>query len=229
MAIVRKYKGGAAEQVSTIPKEWVPYITKGLASADANLEAGNLSKVVGQNEYQKAAQDAAVGVANLQGNVGLHSSEALNQLGRVASGQEIVPASTGATDAIKQAAIYQAGVSAQPGIASAAARGTVGGSRNLVSAGAGANDLAAKLAGIDYTDLQARRQAAQGAAGTSVQLGGDVQNQLITGANTLKGVGADIQKQGQAEADTAFQGLSRYASLIQGTPWQSQQQVQGGK
>ena len=228
MAIIKKYSGGGDKNVSTVPDWMRPYLETGLKSADANLRVGNLDNIAPQNQYQTAAQESAMTAANLQGNVGLHSSEALNQLGKIAAGQEIVPSSTGATDAIKQAAIYQAGVSAQPGVASAATRGTVGGSRNLISAGAGQNDLAAKLAGIDYQDLQARRQAAQGAAGTTVQLGGDVQNQLVAGANTLKGVGADVQKQQQAQNDAAFTGLSRYSSLIQGTPWQSQRES-GGK
>lgn len=216
-------------QVSTIPDEWKPFVTKALESSNANLEAGNLSNIAGENPYQVAARDAATGIANLQGNVGLHSSAALNKLGDIAAGREIVPSSTGATDAIKQAAIYQAGVSAQPGIAAAAANGTVGGGRNIISAGAAQNDLAAKLAGLDYGDLQARRQAAQAAAGQVIGGGTDVQNQLITGANTLKGVGADLQKQTQAQNDAAYTGLSRYSSLIQGTPWHSQQQIAGGK
>ena len=232
MAIVRKFGGGGGspQTVSQIPDWMRPYLETGLSASTNALKSGELSNVVGQNQYQKYAQDAAVEAAGGQQSVAQHSAAALDQLGRIAAGEEIVPSSTGATEAIKQAAIHQANVSAQPGIATAAARGTVGGARNLIQAGAGQNDLAAKLAGIDYQDLSARRQAAQTAAGTAIQGGAQVQDQLISGANTIKGVGADIQKADQAQADRAFTGLQRFSSVLQGTPWQSQQAVQqGGK
>ena len=207
-----------------------PYLETGLKESSEALKSGDLSQVAGRNAIQEQAQGAAQNVANLQGNVGLHSSAALDQLGRIAGGQEIVPATTGATDAIKAAAFRDAAKKAQPGVAAAAAKGNVGGARQLIQAGEGQLELGAKVAGLDYADLQARRQAAQSAAGQTVDAGKSVQEQLITGVNTLKGVGSDIQKQAQAEADAPYQGLSRYSSLIQGTPWQSTQQVQqGGK
>lgn len=235
MRLIRKFGGGSgggsnAQSVSTIPEWMKPYLETGLKTSQEALQSGALSQVAGQNDLQKQAQGAAQNVANLQGNVGLHSAKALDQLGKIAGGEEIVPSTTGATDAIKKAALYQAGAAGQGGIAANAARGTVGGSRQLIQAGASQNDQAAKLAGIDYQDLQSRRQLAQSAAGQAVGAGRDVQEQLITGVNTLKGVGSDIQGQAQREADAGFQGLSRYSSLIQGTPWQSQQQKQqGGK
>ena len=235
MKIIRKFGGGGgggsnAQQVSTIPDWMKPYLETGLKTSQEALQSGALSQVAGQNDIQKQAQGAAQNVANLQGNIGLHSAGALDQLGKIAAGEEIVPATTGATDAIKAAAFRDAAKKAQPGIAAAAAKGNVGGSRQLIQAGEGQLELASKVAGLDYGDLQARRQAAQSAAGQAVGAGKDVQEQLITGVNTLKGVGTDIQKQAQAEADAGYQGLSRYSSLIQGTPWQSNQQTQqGGK
>lgn len=229
MRIVKKFGGGGAQQVNTIPEWMAKYLDKGLATSQASLESGKLSYVAPQNSIQQAGQDSAVTAANLQGNVAINSANNLDQLGKIAKGEYVAPATTGATDAIKNAAIYQAGVSAQPGIANSAARGTVGGSRNLISAGAGQNDLAAKLAGIDYQDLQTRQAGAANAANAGIAGGSTVQSQLVTGANTLKGVGQDIQQQDQKANDATFQGLSRYSSLIQGTPWQSNQQVQGGK
>ena len=234
MKIIRKFggggSGGGGDKTSTIPDWMRPYLEKGLQVNQEALLSGDLGQVAGRNAIQDQAQSAAQNVASLQGNVGLHSASALDQLGKIAGGQEIVPTSTGATDAIKRAAQYQAGVSAQPGIATNAMRGTVGGSRQLVQAGAGQNDMAAKFAGIDYQDLQSRRASAQQAASQAIQGGAGVQDQLIQGVNTLKGVGGDIQRQEQAQADAPYQALSRYSSLIQGTPWQNQQQTQqGGK
>lgn len=227
MKIITLHMGGGGSTVSTIPEWMRPYLETNLATAQENLKSGNFSNVAGFNPLQTQAQQAALTAANLQGNTALHSSAALDALGNIAAGKEIVPSSTGATDAIKKAAIYQAGVSSQPGIAAAAQRGTIGGARDLIKAGASQNDLAAKLAGIDYQDLQSRRQAAQSAAGTAIQSGGAVQDQLMAGANVMKGVGTDIQKQAQVEADAPFTGTQRFASLIHGTPWASNQQQQG--
>lgn len=231
MKLKLRYKGGggSAQTVSTIPDWARPYVERGLQRADTALTSGELSRVTGQNVIQKEAQAAALDAAQNQGAVTGATTGALGQLARTAAGEEIVPASTGATEAIKQAAIHQAAKDAQPGIATAASRGTVGGARQLVKAGSAQADLTSKLAGLDYADLQARRQAAQAAAGQTIQGGSQVQEQLMAPAATMKGVGSDIQKQSQAEADAAFQGLSRYSSLVQGTPWQSQQQKAGGK
>ena len=230
--IVRKFGGGGgqSETHSTIPTWMRPYLESGLQRAQSAEASGALSRVAGATADTKLGQDVARSAAGAQQGVAGNTLGALGQLSKVAAGEEIVPSSTGATNAIKQATIREAQKGLQPTIANRAKANAVGGGRQILGDMEAENDLNAKLAGIDYQDLQARRQAATGAASAAISGGAAAQDQLVEAANTLKGVGTDIQKQNQAEADAEFQGLSRYASLVSGTPWQSEQQKQqGGK
>lgn len=233
MKIIKRYGGGGGGQQqthSTIPDWMRPYLEKGLSQSSKALDAGELSKVAGFTPEQRLAQAASKGVATTQMGISENTLGNLGVLSRAAQGEEIVPTSTGATEALKAGAVRQAQTALQPGIASRAKSGAVGGGRQILQQNEASNDLAAKLAGIDYQDLQSRRQGALGAAGQAISAGSEAQKQAEAGASTLRGVGSEIQKQNQAELDKTFQGLSRFSSLVQGTPWQSQQQVQqGGK
>lgn len=228
--IVTKYKGGGGSTTtaSTIPEWMKPYLERNIQRAENAYESGSLSNVAKFNPLQESAQEAALFAADQQGAAAQYSAGGLDTLSRISAGEEVVPATTGATDAIKAAAARSASKLAQPGIAQSAARGTVGGSRNLIQAGEGEAELAAKMAGIDYNDLQQRRQAAQSAASSTIQGASAVQDQLMAGVNTQRGVGADIQKQTQMEADATNKGIASLSGALHGTPWQSQQNIQSG-
>lgn len=231
MKIIKKYAGMTG--FSTLDPATSQYLADYLATAKSAYQAGDLAPLAGFNPLQQAAQSGAIDVATGTGgqaDVAASSVQDLNVLGRIASGEEVVPASTGATDALKAGAVRSAQQALAPVQAAEAATGQVGGGRQQIQAGEAASSLAGKLAGIDYADLQARRQAAQTAATSGAQLGGGVQTQLAAPLATLSGAGKEIQTQDQKVAEQKMTALQNLSSAIRGTPWQSQQQLSlGGK
>jgi len=101
--------------------------------------------------------------------------------------------------------------------AGAGRSGGLGGSRQSLNNQSIANDLAGKFATIDQQEQAANfanKQAALGAQGT--------------GAQTLAGIGAGQQQQAQNQADSAYKGLSQYASLFHGVADKSTTTQQSG-
>jgi len=235
MKIIKKYKGGGSTtQVSTIDPELKPYLTSGLQRAQAAEESGALSHVEGFTPEQLAAQQAAVSGASTQDVLAGRGAGALDTLETAQkTGYGIDPSVLAANpqlQALKAAQIRDAQKAMQPGLAKEAAAGVVGGSRAGIQAGEREAALAGALAKTDYDALSDASRTATGAATSEISATPTLQAATQAGASTLQGVGTAIQKQQQAEADAVYQGLGRFSSLIQGTPWQSQQQTQqGGK
>ena len=221
--------GGGGGTVESIPDWYKPYIERGAQNAQAALESGALSNVANLNQTQVQGLDATVDAANKaadQYDVGVGAQ---NKLSQIASGQEIVPASTGATTALKNNAVSQAQAAWAPTQASLASQGQVGGARGALLAQQRDANLANQLAGIDYQDLNARRQAAQSAAGSVLGASQQLSGQAGQAGQYLGAAGSTLQSQKQREQDAAFQGLSRYAGLLSGQPTPTQQQKAGGK
>lgn len=236
MKIIKKYKGGGGSSttVSTIPEWMRPYLESGLKDAKSAKDSGELSHVEGFTPEQIEAQKRATAAAGTQDELAKRGTGALDTLETAQkTGFGVDPATLAANpqlQALKQAQIRDAQKAMQPGLAKEAALGHVGGSRAGIQAGEREASLAASLAKTDMDALTEASRTATGAAGAEITGTSALQKEATAGADTLQGVGTSIQKQRQAEADAVYQGLGRYSSLIQGTPWQSQQQSsQGGK
>lgn len=233
MKIVKKYKGSSTTQ-STIDPEFKPFIKRGLERAENAQLSGQFSNVAGFTPEQLKAQQQATAAAGQQDVLAGKVTGAADTLETAQkTGFAIDPsvlADNPQLAAMKQAAIRSAQMAIQPGRAKEAASGLVGGSRAGIVAGEQEADLAAKMAGLDYQALQDASKTAQGAAVQEIQSIPTMQSAQTAGADTLQSVGTAIQKQQQAELDKEYQGMSRFSSIVQGTPWQSQQTVsQGGK
>ncbi len=223
--------GGSNETIESIPDWYKPYVTKAAGEATSAFDRGDLSKVVGFTGDQLSGMEGMRNAADMQQDIYNTGSFGQNQLSEIAAGNEIVPASTGATNALKSGAIADAQRAWAPAGSSLAAKGQVGGAR----AGFMANDrdaqLANQLAGIDYQDLNARRSAAATASQGLVGNVGSLQTGATTGSGTMMELGATQQDQSQREQDSAYQGLSRLGGLLSGAPvpGQTQKQQSGGK
>lgn len=234
MKLVKKYGGGGGSSttVSTIPDEWKPFITRELSAAEKARTSGELSKVEGFTPEQLKAQEAARTAAGTQTDIGKKVLGAQGTLEKAQQTGFAVDPSAIADNpqlaAMKQAAIRSAQKSIQPGLASAAKLGVSTGDRAAIIGAEQQAALASSLAGLDYQALQDASKTAQSAATQEIASAPTLQQAQMAGADTLQSVGTAIQKQKQAEADATYQGLGRFASLIQGTPWQSQQQTSSG-
>ena len=225
------FKGGGGSQqapqtVDTIPDWYRPFIESAATSAKDFYESGGLSKVEGMNENQLGAITSLEGAAEKAGD----------QYGLGGAGQDVMRAQaegTGAfssqsTEALRAKAIRDAqGAFADTG-AQLASSGQIGGARaGLMSQERDAN-LSAALAGIDY-DAQAADRASRSQGASNLLSSTTGMTDLAgKGADYLGSAGSTQQEQAQREADAGYQGLSRFASLLSGTPQPGQQAVQSG-
>jgi len=206
--IYRKGGGGGTTTSSTgFAQEYKPQITDMLTKGKGLYDSGNLGSVAGFNANQLAAQGQGASAAGVQ--TGLEQAMAA----QANKGVNL----SGMRTAAKTDALSALGMSA----AGAGRSGGLGGSRQALNNQSIANDLAGKFAGIDQQEQAtnfANKQAALGVQGT--------------GAQTLAGIGAGQQQQAQNQADSAYKGLSQYASLFHGVADKStttQQTGGGGK
>jgi hypothetical protein len=225
-----KFKGGGGAEpttVDTIPDWYRPFIESAATSAKTLYESGGLSNVEGMNENQRGAISSLEGAAKQAGE----------QYDIGGAGQDVMRAQaegTGAfspqsTEALRNKAIRDAqGAFANTG-AQLASSGQIGGARaGLMGQERDAN-LASALAGIDY-DAQAADRASRAQGATSLLNSTTGMTDLAgKGAEYLGSAGSTQQEQAQREADAGYQGLSRFASLLSGTPQPGQQAVSGGK
>ena len=203
-------KGGdnkSTTATSGFADKYDPQIQKMLGEGESLYDSGQLGKVAGFTQAQLDAQKAGIGSA---ANKTALEKAMMDQANK---GVDLSGMRTGA----QQQALGALGMNA----ANAGRSGGLGGSRQAVNSQSIANDLAGKFGQID---LQAQQQnfANKGAA-----LGAQGQ-----GAQSLAAVGAGQQQQKQNEMDSAYKGLSQYASLFHGVADKSTtttQQGQGGK
>ena len=182
-----------------------PQISAMLDSGKNMYESGQLGQVAGFNQTQLDAQKAGIASAGTQ--TGLEQAMAA----QANKGVDLSGMRTGA----KQQALGALGMNA----ANAGRSGGLGGSRQAVNSQSIANDLAGKFGQIDQ-QAQAQNFANKGAAL-------NVQGQ---GAQTMAGIGLGQQQQKQNEGDSAYKGLSQYASLFHGVADKSTTTTQkGGK
>ena len=201
--IYRKGGGGSSTSTTGFAQEYKPQITDMLAKGKGLYDSGQLGSVAGFNQTQLNAQNAGIKAAGTQ--TGLEQAMA-------AQANQGVDLSGMRTGAMQQA---QGALGLNNNNASRT--GNIGGSRQSLNQTGIAQDLASKFAGIDQTEQatnfanKANALKAQG-----------------TGAQTLAGIGAGQQQQTQNQADSAYKGLSQYASLFHGVADKSTTTQQSG-
>lgn len=195
--------GGTSTSTTGFAQEYKPQITGMLAEGKGLYDSGQLGSVAGFNTNQLNAQAGGVNAAGVQ--TGLESAMAT----QANKGVDL----SGMRTAAKTNALGALGLNT----AGAGRVGGLGGSRQALNSQGIANDLAGKFAGIDQQEQAtnfANKQAALQAQGT--------------GAQTLAGIGAGQQQQAQNQADSAYKGLSQYASLFHGVADKSTTTQQSG-
>jgi len=200
-------KGGDKSATATtgFADKYDPQIQKMLNTGGSLYDSGQLGNVAGFNQTQIDAQNAGIKSAGAQ--TGLEQAMAA----QANKGVDLSGMRMGAQQQAQQAL----GINA----ANAGRAGGLGGSRQMLNQQSISNDLASKFGQIDQ-QAQAQNFANKGAAL-------NVQGQ---GAQTMAGIGLGQQQQKQNEGDSAYKGLSQYASLFHGVADKSTTTTQkGGK
>ena len=224
------FKGGGGntpQTVETIPDWYRPFIEKAAGAATEAYESGGLSNVEGMNENQLGAISSLEGASKKAGdqyNLG-GTSQSVMQDQALGQGA-FSPASTEAlrTKAIRDAQGAFAGTGAQ-----LASSGQVGGARAALLGQERDANLAGSLAQIDYDAQAADRASRAQGAGNLLSSTTGMSDLAGKESDYLGSAGSAQQEQAQREGDASYQGLSRLASLLSGTPQPGQQAVQGGK
>ncbi|MDC6464983.1 hypothetical protein PQZ39_00975 [bacterium] len=219
--------GGNPTTVETIPDWYRPYIEKAAGSAVSTYDAGNLSRVEGMNENQLGAISSLEGAAKKAGDQYTIGGTSQQVMQDQALGQgAFSPAST---EALRTKAIRDAqGAFADTG-AQLASSGQVGGARAALLGQERDANLSGALAQIDYDAQAADRASRAQGAGNLLSSTTGMSDLAGKASDYLGSAGSTEQEQAQREADADYQGLSRLASLLSGTPQPGQQAVQGGK
>ena len=200
-------KGGDKSATATtgFADKYDPQIQKMLNTGGSLYDSGQLGSVAGFNQTQIDAQNAGIKSAGAQ--TGLEQAMAA----QANKGVDLSGMRMGAQQQAQQAL----GINA----ANAGRAGGLGGSRQMLNQQSISNDLASKFGQIDQ-QAQAQNFANKGAA-----LGAQGQ-----GAQSLAAIGSGQQQQAQNQADSAYKGLSQYASLFHGVADKSTTTTQqGGK
>lgn len=195
--------GGSSTSTTGFAQEYKPEIKSMLAQGKGLYDAGQLGQVAGFTPAQIAAQKQGIASAGVQ--TGLENALAT----QANKGVDL----SGMRTAAKTQALGALGMNA----AGAGRAGGLGGSRQALNNQSIANDLAGKFATIDQQEQAqnfANKQAALQAQGT--------------GAQSLAAIGAGQQQQAQNQADSAYKGLSQYASLFHGVADKSTTTQQSG-
>ena len=222
--IVKRFKGGGATTVESIPAWAAPYVSGVMATAQNEYQSGDLGKVAGVSDLQNQAFTTGAQGVNAATTQGLSALEQQQQ--RLSNMAETPSAAQ--LDAQKNAVILDAqkrvaGIDTQFGQA-----GTLGSARQAVMQGAQNADTTAKLAQVDAdysSKMFQNRLAAEQALQGSVSTGSNVAS---SGASSLANLGNQQRSIDQQQQDAEWQALQRYASSVYGSP-AKQSAVTNGK
>lgn len=226
LKVTKRYGGGGGNGPPTenIPEWMRPSIQKVGAEAEKLYGEGALDKVAGASDLQnRAFTTGALGIEKATTG-GLSALE--QQQGRLSNlattpSAEVLAAQK--QNIVNEAQKNVAGINTGFG-----QQGTLGSARQAVMQGAQNAETVGKLAAVDAdyeNKMFQNRLAAEEALGGSVGAGSDIASSGASGLAQLGGQQRTIDQQG---LDSAYQGLSRYASTIYGNPAR-QQATSGGK
>jgi len=213
------YKGGGSTTVqeSGIPKEFRPYIERGLSDAEQARQAGNLSFVAGLTPAQREAQEMQMnlGRETLPG-IAEQSQAARGVLGEASRGEGIFGTEGYQTvsEQMKPQLQQLAAMTRGAGQSEAAIGGGLGSARQQAMIEGNVLD---KSLAATASELAAQRTGRTGAAQNVITTGSDVGAQSGMGAAAIERVGTAQQQQEQREGDTEYQGLQRFFGLL-GSP-----------
>ena len=227
------YKGGGSTTVteSGVPKEFRPYVERGLADAEQARQSGNLSFVAGLTPAQKEAQEMQMnlGRETLPGIAG-QSQAARGILGEASRGEGIFGTEgyqIVADDMSDRLQTLGDQARGQAQTASAIGGG-LGSARQQAMTEKSVMDT---MFNEVSRELQAQRQGRTASAQNVINTGSDVGAQSGMGAAAIERVGTAQQQQAQREGDTEYQGLQRFFGLL-GSPavgQESKSTQSGGK
>lgn len=214
------YKGGGGGTTTTesgVPKEFRPYVERGLADAEAARGAGNLSYVAAMTPEQQQSlnMQSSLATGRLQ-DVADESVAARDIMGEASRGEGIFGTDAYTTVANDMSNRLQSLGNQARGQAqtSSALGGGLGSARQQ-----GMTEKAVMDTMFDEVskEVQAQRQGRLGAAQNVVGTGQDVAAQSGLGAAALERVGTTKQAQDQRVGDAEYQGLQRFFGLL-GSP-----------
>ena len=214
------YKGGGGGSTTTesgVPKEFRPYVTRGLKDAEAARKAGDLSFVAGLTPEQKESFEMQKALAKgTLTDIADQSQAARDIMGEASRGegifgtqgyQMVADDMSDRLTALGDQARGQAQTQS-------AMQGGLGSARQQAMSEKVVTDTMFDAVG---KELDAQRQGRLGAAQNVIGTGQDVAAQSGLGAAALERVGAAKQGQEQREGDATYQGLQRFFGLL-GSP-----------
>ena len=214
------YKGGGGQTTTSesgVPKEFRPYVERGLADAEAARESGQLSYVadLAPEQMQSLDMQRDLATGQLQ-DIAQQSTAARDVLGQASRGEGIFGTQgfqTVADDMSDRLRVLgdQARGQAQT---SSALGGTLGSARQQAMTEKAVMDT---MFDEVSNELAAQRQGRTGAAQAVIGTGQDVAGQAGLGASALERVGKTMQTQDQRVGDAEYQGLQRFFGLL-GSP-----------
>ena len=215
--ICYKGGGGTTVQESGIPKEFRPYIERGLSDAEKARSSGDLSFVAGLTPAQKEAQEMQLqlGRETLPG-IAEESQAARGTLGEASRGEGIFGTQGYQTvsEQMKPQLQQLAAMTRGAGQSDAAMGGRLGSARQQAMIEGNVLD---KSLAATASELSSQRQGRTTAAQDVISSGADVGAQSGMGAAAIERVGTAQQQQEQREGDTEYQGLQRFFGLL-GSP-----------
>lgn len=223
----RRYKGGGGGSTTTSPTipDWaVPYIKNVGDASEAQYRSGNLGNVAGSNPLLQTAFGS--------GAKAIGDTANRNMSNLSGQGTRLNAAATSGgydTNALKDAAITEAGVRTAALGNQYGAAGTLGSARHHVQQGAQDAMTAAQFAKIDYDAAQQNFQNKMTAEQMLGQNAQTSQGIAEGAAKAYSSLGAQARGIEQETGDAAWQALQRYASSIYGNPARQQTvATQGG-
>ena len=211
--------GGGQSQTSTsgIPKEFKPYVTRGLKDAEAARTTGALSYVADLTPEQRESQEKQLelGRETLPG-IAEESAAAKNILSEASRGEGIFGAEGYSTVAEQMKPQLQqlAQMTRGAGQTQAGLSGGLGSAKRQAMIEGNVLD---KSLSATASELEAQRSGRTGAAKDVIGSGTEVGAQSAAGAALIERVGSALQQQDQAKGDAEYQGLQRFFSLL-GSP-----------
>jgi hypothetical protein len=214
------YKGGGGQTTTSesgVPKEFRPYVERGLSEAEKLRGEGKFAYVAGLTPEQREAQakQLELGRTTLPG-IAEESAAARGEMGRASRGEGIYGAEA-YTDVARQMEpqLQQiAQMTRGAGQTQASLGGGLGSARQQSLVERGVLD---KTLEATAQEVAAQREGRMGAAKGVISTGSDVGAQYGTGAAAIERVGKALQEQEQREGDKDYQSIQRFFGLL-GSP-----------